>query len=313
MSHTSGPERAAAAPPEPVPSDDTRASAGSRSAAVEDGATGPGSVELVPPPGPRAPVMGGDDVPVPVPVALATLLVAGLLAVAAASSPQLLAVALGACTAVVAWGWAGTLGLPTPRGTVGVVLLGGLALVLSVVARDVEPWLGWVPAALALAMIAAFAHQLFRRDGRPRVVESVSSVVLALALVACGVLLVPMSHTAEGVALVLGALAAAAATALSDLLGRVPALRAWLTPVALLAGGGAAVLVAVVLDRPLATWLLLGVVAGALSHAVRRILRPLPTLVHPRPQLVAAVVSVLVVGLVPFLVALAFGSSAFPG
>lgn len=321
MPHTTGPEGAAEPPlAADVPSTaaegpstvaDAPSSAGSRPGAEPPASAAPSPAEL--PPGTRSLAAGGEDQPVPPAVAACALVVVLVLGVAAAASPQALGVALVACVAVVAWGWAGTLGLPTPRGTVGVIVVGGLALVLSVGARTDEPGLGWVPVALSLAMIAAFTHQLLRRDGRPRVVESVSSVVLALALVACGALLVPMSHTADGLALVLAALAAAAASAVTDLLGRIDGARTWLTVAALLAGGGAAALVALWLDRPVAVWLLVGVAAGALSHTLRRVLRPLPTLVHPRPQLVTAVVSVLVVGLVPFLVALAFVPGALPG
>lgn len=246
-------------------------------------------------------------------LSLLVLVVAAILGTAAAASPELLAVAVAACSGVVAWGWAGALALPTPRGTFGVLVLGGLALVLAVSARDAGPWLGWVPAALALSMIAALAHQLLRRDGRPRVVESVSAVVLALALIGTGVLLVPASRTDLGEALVLGSLAAAAVSSLTDLLGAVPAARPWSTPVALLAGAGAAAGVALALGAPVSTWVLLGVASAALSHAARAVLSPLPTMAHPRPRLVTAVVSVLVVGLVPYLTAVTFAPGALPG
>ena len=156
-------------------------------------------------------------------------------------------------------------------------------------------------------------QQLLRRDGRPRVVQSVSSVVLGLALVACGVLMIPASHSAEGIALLLGALAAAAVSSVTDLLGRWSALRAWLLALAMVGGGAAAVAVALALDAPPTTWLLLGVAAGALSQSMRVVLTALPTLSHARPRLVAAVASVLVVGVVPYLVGLAFLPSALTG
>lgn len=249
----------------------------------------------------------------PVALVLAVAGVALLLAVAAAASPGVLALALALLAGIVAWGWAGALSLPTPRGTVGVLAGGGLALVLAAVAPESSPWLVWIPAALAISMIAAFIHQLLRIDGRPRVVESVSSVVLGLTLIACGVLLVPAARTVEGLALVLGALAAAAASAAGDLLDRWEPLRGWTTPIALAAGGGASCLVALALHAPLATWLLVGVAAGALSHAVRAVMMPLPSLAHPRPRLVTAVISVLVVGLVPVVVARALVPAALGG
>ena len=246
-------------------------------------------------------------------VAVAVLVTALVLGAAALTSTLVLGLVLAAAAVVLAWGWAGTLNLPTPRGTVGTIVVGGLALVGSVVLVGRSPQLTWVPAGLGLAMIAAFVHQLFRRDGRPRVVQPVSAVVLALAVLACAVLLVPLAATTEGVALVLGALAAAGASSVSDLLGRWPAMKHWLTAAAMLAGGGAAVVVALTLGAPWTTWLLVGVAAGALSHAMRQVLCDLPTMAHARPRLVAALVSVLVTGVVPYLVALAFLPSALPG
>lgn len=239
-------------------------------------------------------------------VAVSTL----VLAVAALASPVWLSVAVAACGAVLAWGWAGALGLPAPRGSMVVVLLGSLALVLAVAARDAEPWLMWVPAALSIGMIVALGHQLLRVDGRPRLTESVSSVVLALALAACGALLVPPVHTSQGRWLVLAALAAALASAVTDLLGRVPAARQWLTALAMLAGGAAAVSVALVAQEAWTTWLLVGVTSGALSHAMRAVMAPLPTMAQTRPRLVCAVASILVVGVVPYLVAVIFVGEA---
>ncbi|GAA1165542.1 hypothetical protein GCM10009584_03000 [Ornithinimicrobium humiphilum] len=236
-----------------------------------------------------------------------------VLGVAAFTAPGLLAFALAAGAAVLAWGWAGALALPSPRGSLTVIVVGGLALVLSVAFRTGEPWLVWVPAALAISMIAAFAHQLFRVDGRPRLVQSVSSVVLALTLIASGVLLVPPSHTRVGVWLIVGALAAAAASAATDLLGRRPALQPWLTAFAMAAGGLASVVVALLSGNVWTTWLLVGVAAGALSHAMRTVMAPLPTLALARPRLVAALASVLVVGAVPYLVARAFEPGALLG
>ena len=246
-------------------------------------------------------------------VAVVVCVVAGLLAVSAVAAPWLLAVTLGACAAVVAWGWSGTLGLPSPRGTATVLLVGGLALVVSVGVRQEEPWLGWAPAALSLAMIAAFLHQILRRDGRPRVVESVSAVVLGLAVVGCGILMVPASHTAAGIGLLLGALAASAASSVSDLAIGWRGLGGWLPALAMVAGGAASVGVALSLGAAPETWLLLGVASGVLSHAMRAVLVWLPTLAHPRPRLVTGILSVLVVGVTPYLVGLAFMPGAFPG
>ncbi|WP_431473113.1 hypothetical protein [Ornithinimicrobium sp. W1665] len=78
-------------------------------------------------------------------VAGAVSTVGGVLALAAAVSPELLTFAIAAAVVALAWGWAGTLALPTPRGSLGVIVVGGLALVLAVGTRQEGPWLVWVP------------------------------------------------------------------------------------------------------------------------------------------------------------------------
>ena len=244
-------------------------------------------------------------VPPSVEVAALVSCAALVIALTALARPTVLALALWIGGLIVAWGWAGMLALPSPRGTALVLVTGSLALVLSAALDRQAPWLDWVPAALALSVIAAFLHQLLRVDGRPRIVESVSAVVLALGVLTCGVLMVPLTHSDQGAALVAATLAGAAASSVSDTLGRWPAARPWLVPAALVTGGAASALVAVLLDQPWSIFLLSGVLAGAVSHAVRSVLRDLPTMAHARPRLVMAVSSVLVTGPVAYAVALA--------
>lgn len=238
--------------------------------------------------------------PPSVEVAAISCCAALVVALAAMAGPTTLALALWLIGAVLAWGWAGMLALPAPRGTSAVLLGGALAVVLSAVLDTSRPGLAWVPAALAISLIGAFLHQLLRVDGRPRIVESVSSVVLGLGLITCGVLLVPLAHTELGAGLVAATVAGAAASALTDTLGRWEALRPWLVPLALLSGGAAAVLVASAAGDPWRALLLAGVVAGAASHALRSVLCTLPTMAHARPRLVMAVTALLVAGPVAY-------------
>ena len=240
---------------------------------------------------------------------LGTAWVIGLTSMA---GPALLALALACATVVLAWGWPGTLGLPTPRGTVAVLLTGGAAVLLSVALREESPWLTWLPAALAVSMIAAFLHQLLRRDGRPRVAESVSSVVLGLAVLTSAVFLVPLSRTEAGSVLIIAGVGAAAVSAVTDLLGHYEPLRPWTPPLALVGGGLFAVAVAAVSGETWSALLLVGVACGGVSHAVRAVFAVLPTLAHARPRLVAALASVLVVGVVPYVVASGLLSAALP-
>jgi len=173
-----------------------------------------------------------------------------------------------------------------------------------VVLRNGMPWLTWLSPALALAVVLALVHQLLRRDGRPRLTESVSSVVLGLLLLAAGVLLVPLAGHSEGTLLVVAALAANTLAAVTDVGGRWPRFRPWVVPTALLAGGGAAVATAAIgsAEAHWSVYLLLGVAVAATSHAVRTVLSVLPTIAHARPRLVAAVASVLVTGGVAYAV-----------
>lgn len=243
--------------------------------------------------------------PPSVEVAVVSCCAALVVALGAMAGPATLALALWLGGAVLSWGWAGMLALPAPRGTAVVLLGGALALVLSAVLDSSRPGLTWVPAALAVSLIGAFLHQLLRVDGRPRIVESVSSVVLGLGLITGGVLFIPLVHTEQGAVLVAATLAGAAASALTDTLGRWAPLRPWLVPLALLAGGGAAVTVAVTLGEPWRVLVLAGVVAGAASHALRGVLCILPTMAHARPRLVMAVAALLATGPVAYGVALA--------
>lgn len=252
-------------------------------------------------------------------VALATVALGAVLTLGAVAGPRQLAAGVLLLGLVVAWGWPGALGLPSRVGTSVVVALGAVLLVGSVVPglvrlRGPEGGLGWLPAAVSLSFLLAFAHQLVRRDGRPRVVESVSSVVLALAVVAAGSLLVPLAGTQVGTDLVVSALAAAAASAVADITGRWMASRAWLTPLSMVAGGGAAVGAAVLVGADVAwtTCLLLGVAVGVTSQAARALLAVLPTMAGTRPRLVAAAVALLVAGPLVYTVARVLVPAALP-
>ena len=152
-------------------------------------------------------------------------------------------------------------------------------------------------------MVVAFLHQLLRRDGRPRLVESVASVVTALALIVSGGCLVPLPRTAEGGAVMAVAGAAVAVCALVDLLARVRPAASLLLPLALVAGTAAAVGVAAVAGGvSLAAAAVLGLGSAAVSAALRAVLGALPTMSGPRSQLACASASVLGCGVVVYVV-----------
>ena len=236
-------------------------------------------------------------------VTIAVLAIASLLTISAFAGPVLVALSVALTAGVIAWGWPGLLGLPSPRGTAFVLAVGSVAASGTALATQEDPYLAWLPAALAGSMIVAFLHQLLRRDGRPRLVESVASTITALAIVLSGVSFVALPRTQHGAWLMALAASAMAASAITDMVGGSQRLRAWLLPLAMLAGGAAAILVGVRFAAigwgPSA---LLGVLTAGISHAIRRALAMLPAISAARSQLVSASASVLTGGVVVYVV-----------
>lgn len=243
------------------------------------------------------------EMPVQPRVTVAVIALAGLLAITAFAGPSMVALAVALSAGVIAWGWAGLLGLPSPRGSTLVVGVGSAGAVVTALVTHDDPFLAWMPAALAGSMILAFAHQLARRDGRPRLVESISSNITAIAIVVSGASLVALPRTEDGAWVVAIASAALGASAMTDLAGGSQRLCAWLLPMAMVAGAAAAVLVGWGLGD-IGWWAsaLLGVLAAGISHAVRRVLATLPAIGNARSQLVSASASTLTGGVVVYVV-----------
>lgn len=264
----------------------------------------------------RAAAAAAGPVLVPVPemhrqplVAIAVVALAALLTISAFAGPLLVAVAVAFPAGVMAWGWSGLLGLPSPRGTAFVLAVGSAAAIGTALATRADPLLEWMPAALAGSLIVAFLHQLARRDGRPRLVESIASNTTAIAIVVSGACFVVLPRTAHGAWVVALAAGAIAVSTLTDLLGDLPRLRAWLLPLAMLAGG--VVAIGVGLASGVVGWgpaALLGVLAAGVSHALRRVLAMLPAISGSRSQLVSAGASVLTAGVVVYVVGRLFVS-----
>lgn len=117
-----------------------------------------------------------------VPAASAVVL-AALVAVGALAGPFVLSAALLVAVVALATGWPTLLGLPTQRGSTTMLALGGTASVLLVSLAPDGSGTDWLAAVLALSVVATFAHQLLRRDLRPRLVESVTGVVSGIVVV----------------------------------------------------------------------------------------------------------------------------------
>ncbi|KRF28364.1 hypothetical protein [Phycicoccus sp. Soil802] len=233
----------------------------------------------------------------------ATIAFAALVALTGYASPQFVALAVALAGFVLAWGWPLLLSLPSPRGTTAVLAIGTVLMTGTALATREDPYLEWMPAALAVSVIVGFLHQLMRRDGRPRLTESVAAVTSGLAIISAGTALAPIPHVLQGEHALAATMAGLGVGALADPCVSIPRLRQWALFIAMLVGGGAAVVVAVLagdlLTGPAA---LLGLLAAAISHAARRVLAPLPATAMPRAQLAAAAASSLLIGVVAYAV-----------
>ena len=236
-------------------------------------------------------------------VTLATVLAAGASAAwAMVGSPLGVAIvgAFGVLAIVV--GWVPLLNLPSPRGTTAVLAFS--ATVLGVTGWIAHPAttgvadLGPGVAALALTIVAAYVHQLARRDGRPRLVESLISEVSGVLLIAAwaGSLSVLTRPGALGAVVVVASGVICAAVA--DIVrGRwmddVPAV----VLAAALAAAGAVVAARLIDVATLSGWVVAagGLVAGLGAYSLRQIFFVQPTQARRRPQVASGAGSWLLV------------------
>lgn len=228
-------------------------------------------------------------------VCLVVVAASSIVGLATLADPVLAGVAVLLLGLGLAWGWAGALGLPSPYGTAGVLAASSVVMV-TVVLADRSTAMTWLPAAMGASVLLTFLHQLLRRDGRPRLVESASATLLGLAIIGSGVMFIPLALSPEKATLAFAATSAAAVSAAVDLIGRWPAARPWAVPVGLVASGLAAVAVGLTGETSWTIYLLVGMAAAALGHAVRAVLSVVPTMAQVRPRVVSAIASVLLSG-----------------
>ncbi len=240
------------------------------------------------------------------PVAVAaTVLLAALLVLALLADPVLLAAGLAWAGIVVAWGWPALHGSSSRFGSslaIGVVAV--LAPAAAAVPAD-EPYLRLVPVALVVGLAVMFGHQLVRRDGRPRLTESIAVTSLGIAVVAMGTAWMPLSRGNRASEVAIAGFAAVAVSAPADLAAGTSRLRPWMLPLAMLLGGAGAMAAAAVMGGPdPAPAALVGFLCGGVSHATRRMLSVLPAIASVRGQLSSAAAGLLVPGVVAYGLAL---------
>lgn len=204
------------------------------------------------------------------------------------------AVALVVAVSAVGFGWTRLLQVPVGWGVGMIVALTGVAGTL-LVTLDGEDSLRWVPASLAIGVIVAFVHQMGRRDGRPRLVESVSATVIGQAVVLLGAgWLVADAGTGEPAVGLLGGVGCLGAV----LVMTTPLSRRLALPLAVVVAtllGGA---VAGPLDPVSAlAGLLVGAATGTVTASLHMLLLRQPTVGFRRAAVAAGVASVLAAGL----------------
>ncbi|ROS78864.1 hypothetical protein [Cellulomonas sp. PhB143] len=201
--------------------------------------------------------------------AVATAVAAAALAAAAFLGEVPLGLVLLALAGLLAAGWPSLLDLPAPLVTRVVIALAGVAAVGTVHLTDGDQALANLPLVLAFAVVVAFAAEMARRDGRVRLVDSVTGSVAGavVAVASAGWLATGPGEAGVGVVVACAAgLAVAAAFSAVDF-------HAWwgegLTVlVGVVASGVTGALLAEVgLVRGLGTGLVAGLLVAA-SHAL---------------------------------------------
>lgn len=216
--------------------------------------------------------------------------VAAAFAVASYLSPIAGAAVMGVALLAFALGWPRLVALPAPGGRSLLLVLTAAAATAAVVLAGNLRYLAVVTAG---AVIGSFLLELGRRDGRPRLVDSLAGSLSGVVVVVSGAAWFVIGDTPLAVAVVLttaGALAAGSAFA------AIP-LPPW--PHALLAIGGATavgVVAGVVLPDLSFVGAAIGFAAGLLSAALHQILGRYPAAGRPWAALAAAVLPIVVVG-----------------
>lgn len=231
-----------------------------------------------------------------------TALAIALLALAGFVAPLAVAVLVLAGAVAFAFGWSRLVDVPSANGAFRVIALSAAPMVAATYATGTTPLLAVVT---ALGVIASFVHQMVRRDGRPRLVETVSADLTGIAVVASATGWILAVATDGGVEVLLTAAAALFAAS------TVTLLRAASRPVATLAvavAGLVGVVVGALLPEVgLVAGLSLGVVGGAIVSFSHLLFSGFPAAGHRRAAVAAALMPVLSLGVPIHLVAEVIG------
>jgi hypothetical protein len=232
--------------------------------------------------------------------AVLTSLLAAAFAVAATLGAAPLTLLTLAVVGLFAYGWPVLLDLPWRAGASTVLALTGAGAVEAV---RLAPQAGLrdLPLVVAIGLILAFVREVLRRDGRIRLVESLSAMVAGVVIVVAGAGWLAAAQDAGGESLVVtSATCLAVAAAVSAALPW----RGWLnvgltTGAALLAGAGVAAALPA-LGALQGAWG--GMVAGVLVASLHVLLDHLPEARRRDGALGAVTLPILVGGMLIYIV-----------
>ncbi len=227
--------------------------------------------------------------------AVVTAVLAAVLAVCALwHTPLVVAAAL--TVGLLAAGWPRLVSLPVTTGPGVVIALCGLAsLAVVVVTGSVDG----VAVVVGLGVATAFVQEMLRRDGRPRLVESVAGSFAGSTASVSAAMWPALGSSRAAVAVVVTAAAALAAGAACTALpfrGRVTA------PLATVVAGAAGLLAGSLLpDVGSVVGGATGLVAGVLTSTVHVVLGRLPASQRTLPALAAAALPPMLAGAPTFM------------
>jgi hypothetical protein len=235
---------------------------------------------------------------------LTALACAALLGIAAYAGSLALGGAMLVVSAVMIWGWPILLELPAPRGTFAALGFSAVFVMSAVALTREDPLLDWLALAAAGGVVVCFLHQLLRRDGRPRLVESLSGEIMAVALLTCGAALVGLPRTPGGADTVLTLAAAVAAIALVELVP-LPE-RLFTLPATVAATAAGALAAGLASHTPVAFGAVVGLAFAITTICVRRLFMSRPVLAFLPAALSLAVAPIMAGGIATYVLARLF-------
>ncbi|MEZ0447014.1 hypothetical protein [Cellulomonas sp. ICMP 17802] len=232
--------------------------------------------------------------------AVVTAALAAVVAVAGYLGGLPLSIVAAVLAVVFALGWPSLAGLPFVAGSAAVVALGGVGAVAVVHLTTTQPFLRYLPVVFAASILLAFVNELLRRDGRARLVESVSGTVAGTLVAVAVAGWVAIGRTPGGEPLVVvGALALAVGSAVVAL-HLTPWIGSLVTAGAAAGAGALGGLLLPGID-PLAG-ALLGLAVGILVATLHALFDQLPSLERRWPSLAAVTLPVTVTGILVYVV-----------